>query len=134
LLADITMEAGDVYMIEIIKTIIVCRDRAKVDVAIMSDMAREDMKAHGDLPEGAVFFNRPLNDDELRADLQTYCVRGRSSSTTALLQRLKTTAVIALSPAWMIHLSSCLLSTIFCNNRTLNRSVTNTGHGRCSKK
>ena len=128
------MEAGDVYMIEMIKIIIGCHGRVKIDVVIMSDMPREDMKAHGDLPEGAVFFNRPLNDDALRADLQTYCVRGRSSSTTALLQRLKTTAVIALSHAWMIHLSSCLLSTIFCNNRTLDRSVTNIGHGRCSKK
>lgn len=73
LLVDIVMEGIDGY--EVINTVLGHPDLADMHIAILSSLTREDMAARGGVPDGVVFFSKPINYDELRGYLRACCAQ-----------------------------------------------------------
>lgn len=71
LLADIVMEGIDGY--EVISTILSHSKLADMDIAILSSLTVEALDMRGGIPEGVVFFGKPVNYDELRGYLRACC-------------------------------------------------------------
>ncbi|MEO5935058.1 MAG: response regulator [Duganella sp.] len=72
-LADIVMAGMDGY--EVINTILAYPQLADVNIAILSSMSPADLEARGGVPEGVVFFAKPVNYDELRGYLRACCAQ-----------------------------------------------------------
>lgn len=73
LLADIVMEGLDGY--EVIRTILGYPELADMHIAILSGLAPEALAARGGVPDGVVFFAKPVNFDELRGYLRACCAQ-----------------------------------------------------------
>ncbi|MBB5198393.1 response regulator [Glaciimonas immobilis] len=73
LLADIVMEGIDGY--EVINTILGYPHLAAVNIAILSSLSPAELKARGGIPDGVVFFSKPMNYDELRGYLRACCAQ-----------------------------------------------------------
>lgn len=73
LLADIVMDGLDGY--EMIKTILGYPELAEMHIAILSGLAPEALAARGGVPDGVVFFSKPVNFDELRGYLRACCAQ-----------------------------------------------------------
>lgn len=73
LLADIMMEGIDGY--EVIKTIQGHPQLADMNIAIISSLSAAEIAERGGVPEGVVFFNKPVNYDELRGYLRACCAQ-----------------------------------------------------------
>lgn len=71
LLADIVMEGIDGY--EVIKTIQTYPGLADMDIAILSSLTGAEIEKRGGIPNGVVFFEKPINYDELRGYLRACC-------------------------------------------------------------
>ncbi|WP_293779397.1 excisionase family DNA-binding protein [uncultured Oxalicibacterium sp.] len=72
-LADIVMEGLDGY--EVINTILGYPALADVNIAILSSLSEKDLEARGGIPEGVVFFRKPVNYDELCGYLRACCAQ-----------------------------------------------------------
>jgi excisionase family DNA binding protein len=73
LLADIVMEGIDGY--EVIKTIQTYPGLADMDIAILSSLTIAEIEQRGGIPNGVVFFGKPINYDELRGYLRACCAQ-----------------------------------------------------------
>lgn len=73
LLADIMMDGIDGY--EVVKTILADPHLAHIQIAILSSMDQEQLQARGGVPDGVVFFSKPVNYDELRGYLRACCAQ-----------------------------------------------------------
>lgn len=73
LLADIVMEGMDGY--EVIKTIFGYPELADMHIAIVSALTPEALDARGGVPDGVVFFTKPVNFDELRGFVRACCAQ-----------------------------------------------------------
>ncbi|MGV8892464.1 MAG: response regulator [Burkholderiaceae bacterium] len=73
LLADIVMEGIDGY--EVINTVLGHPDLADMHIAILSNLTPQDMETRGGVPDGVVFFSKPINYDELRGYLRACCAQ-----------------------------------------------------------
>lgn len=73
LLADIMMEGMDGY--ELVKTILGDPELGAVQVAMLSALPEADLQARGGVPQGVVFFSKPVNFDELRGYIKACCAR-----------------------------------------------------------
>lgn len=73
LLADIVMDGIDGY--EVISTILGHPELADMNIAILSSLTPEDLDARGGVPDGVVFFSKPVNYDELRGYLRACCAQ-----------------------------------------------------------
>ncbi len=73
LLADIMMDGIDGY--EVVTTILSYPDLAQMNIAILSGMPPDDIAARGGVPDGVVFFEKPVNYDELRGFLRACCAQ-----------------------------------------------------------
>lgn len=71
LLADIVMEGIDGY--EVIKTILGYPELAEMNIAIVSSLEPEAIERRGGVPDGVVFFPKPVNFDELRGYVRACC-------------------------------------------------------------
>ncbi|KAB8062951.1 MULTISPECIES: response regulator [Janthinobacterium] len=71
LLADIIMEGIDGY--EVIRTILDDPLLADMHIAMLSSLSPEELDARGGVPQGVVFFAKPVNYDELRGYLRACC-------------------------------------------------------------
>lgn len=79
LLADIMMDGIDGY--EVVRTILTYPELADMNIAILSSLTQEELNVRGGIPKGVVFFNKPVNYDELRGYLRACCAqRERVSS------------------------------------------------------
>lgn len=72
-LADIMMEGIDGY--EVVTTILTYPDLADINIAIVSGLTQRDIAARGGVPAGVVFFEKPVNYDELRGYLRACCAQ-----------------------------------------------------------
>src|SRR5450830_281688 len=72
-LADIVMEGIDGY--EVISTILSYPSLSDINIAILSSLAPEELEARGGIPEGVVFFRKPVNYDELSGYLRACCAQ-----------------------------------------------------------
>lgn len=72
-LADIMMEGIDGY--EVVTTILTYPDLAEINIAIVSGLTPQEMAARGGVPAGVVFFEKPVNYDELRGYLRACCAQ-----------------------------------------------------------
>lgn len=72
-LADIVMAGIDGY--EVINTILSYPALAETNVAIVSGLSLAELNARGGVPEGVVFFAKPVNFDELRGYLRACCAQ-----------------------------------------------------------
>ena len=68
LLADIVMEGIDGF--EVVRTVMTDPELADVSIAILSGLPANELAARGGVPEGVVFFPKPINYDELRGYLR----------------------------------------------------------------
>ena len=73
LLTDIMMEGIDGY--EVMTTILSYRELSQMSIAILSCMGQEEITKRGGIPEGVVFFEKPINYDELRGYLRACCAQ-----------------------------------------------------------
>lgn len=73
LLADIVMEGIDGY--EVIKTIFGYPELAEMNIAIVSSLDQEALEKRGGIPDGVVFFRKPVNFDELRGYVRACCAQ-----------------------------------------------------------
>jgi len=73
LLADIVMDGIDGY--EVITTILGYPHLADMNIAILSSLTPEQLAHRGGIPEGVVFFSKPVNYDELRGYLRACCAQ-----------------------------------------------------------
>ncbi|MYN43320.1 response regulator [Duganella sp. FT109W] len=73
LLADIVMDGMDGY--ELINTILEDRQLRPMHIAILSGLDQQALQARGGLPRGVVFFQKPVNYDELRGYLRACCAQ-----------------------------------------------------------
>ena len=73
LLTDIMMDGIDGY--EIVTTILSYRDLAQMNIAILSGMDQDEITKRGGIPDGVVFFAKPINYDELRGYLRACCAQ-----------------------------------------------------------
>lgn len=80
LLADIVMDGIDGY--EVISTILRYPELADMNIAILSGLKPEDLEARGGVPDGVVFFSKPVNYDELRGYLRAYCAQKMRARST----------------------------------------------------
>lgn len=79
LLADIVMEGIDGY--EVISTILGNPELADMNIAILSSLTPAELEVRGGVPDGVIFFRKPVNYDELRGYLRACCAqkaRGRN--------------------------------------------------------
>lgn len=72
-LADIVMSGIDGY--EVISTILSYPELSDINVAILSGLSLAELEARGGVPEGVVFFSKPINYDELRGYLRACCAQ-----------------------------------------------------------
>jgi len=72
-LADIVMDGIDGY--EVITTILGYPALADINIAILSSLSPEELEARGGVPEGVVFFAKPVNYDELCGYLRACCAQ-----------------------------------------------------------
>lgn len=72
-LADIVMDGIDGY--EVISTILGYPSLSDINIAILSSLAPEELDARGGIPEGVVFFRKPVNYDELSGYLRACCAQ-----------------------------------------------------------
>jgi excisionase family DNA binding protein len=72
-LADIVMDGIDGY--EVITTILSYPSLSDINIAIVSSLAPEELDARGGIPEGVVFFRKPVNYDELSGYLRACCAQ-----------------------------------------------------------
>ncbi len=72
-LADIVMDGIDGY--EVISTILGYPSLSDINIAILSSLAPEELDARGGVPEGVVFFRKPVNYDELAGYLRACCAQ-----------------------------------------------------------
>lgn len=83
LLLDIVMERIDGY--EIVKTVLSNPELRHIDIAILTALSRDELDARGGLPEGVLFFQKPIVFEELRGFLRGCAARkARESRLTAL--------------------------------------------------
>jgi excisionase family DNA binding protein len=68
LLADIVMEGIDGF--EVVRTVMTDPELADVSIAILSGLPADELAVRGGVPEGVVFFPKPINYDELRGYLR----------------------------------------------------------------
>ncbi|MDY7547905.1 response regulator [Glaciimonas sp. Gout2] len=80
LLADIVMDGIDGY--EVINTILRYPELAHMNIAILSSLTPEELNLRGGVPEGVVFFSKPMNYDELRGYLRACCAQNVVRSVT----------------------------------------------------
>jgi excisionase family DNA binding protein len=73
LLADIVMEGIDGY--EVIKTILGYPELADMNIAIVSSLEPDALEQRGGVPDGVVFFPKPVNFDELRGYVRACCAQ-----------------------------------------------------------
>lgn len=73
LLADIVMEGIDGY--EVIKTILGYPELADMNIAIVSSLEPDALEQRGGVPDGVVFFQKPVNFDELRGYVRACCAQ-----------------------------------------------------------
>lgn len=73
-LVDILMEGIDGY--EVVNTILRYSELADVNIAILSSLSPQALDARGGVPKGVVFFEKPINFDELRGYLRACCAQG----------------------------------------------------------
>lgn len=73
LLADIVMEGIDGY--EVIKTIFGYPELADMNIAIVSSLEPDALTQRGGVPDGVVFFPKPVNFDELRGYVRACCAQ-----------------------------------------------------------
>ncbi|MBB3214263.1 excisionase family DNA binding protein [Herbaspirillum sp. Sphag1AN] len=72
-LADIVMDGIDGY--EVISTILSYPSLADINIAILSSLSEEELQSRGGIPEGVVFFRKPVNYDELSGYLRACCAQ-----------------------------------------------------------
>jgi excisionase family DNA binding protein len=72
-LADIVMDGIDGY--EVISTILSYPALADINIAILSSLTPQELEARGGIPEGVVFFSKPINYDELCGYLRACCAQ-----------------------------------------------------------
>lgn len=77
-LADIVMAGIDGY--EVINTILSYPALAETNIAILSALSTSDLEARGGVPDGVVFFGKPINFDELRGYLRACCAQSARRS------------------------------------------------------
>lgn len=73
LLVDIMMEGMDGY--ELINTILADSHLRPMHIAILSGLDHEALQKRGGVPRGVVFFQKPVNFDELRGYLRACCAQ-----------------------------------------------------------
>jgi excisionase family DNA binding protein len=73
LLADIMMEGIDGY--EVVRTILADQQLRATHVAIVSGMAQHELDERGGVPDGVVYFSKPVNFDELRGYVRACCAQ-----------------------------------------------------------
>jgi len=73
LLVDILMEGMDGY--ELINTILADSHLRPMHIAILSGLDHEALQTRGGVPRGVVFFQKPVNFDELRGYLRACCAQ-----------------------------------------------------------
>ena len=73
LLVDIMMEGMDGY--ELINTILADSHLRPMHIAILSGLDHEALQQRGGVPRGVVFFQKPVNFDELRGYLRACCAQ-----------------------------------------------------------
>jgi excisionase family DNA binding protein len=73
LLADIMMDGMDGY--ELINTILTDPQLRPMHIAILSGLDPAALTARGGLPPGVVYFQKPVNYDELRGYLRACCAQ-----------------------------------------------------------
>ncbi|MDY7578227.1 response regulator [Herbaspirillum sp. RTI4] len=73
LLADIVMDGIDGY--EVVSTILGYPELADMSIAILSGLSDEEIAARGGVPDGVVFFSKPVNFDELYGYLRACCAQ-----------------------------------------------------------
>ena len=72
-LTDIVMEGIDGY--EVINTILGYPSLSDMHIAILSSLDEQTLAARGGIPEGVVFFSKPINFDELSGYLRACCAQ-----------------------------------------------------------
>jgi excisionase family DNA binding protein len=72
-LTDIVMEGIDGY--ELLNTIVNDPQLRPMHIAILSALQETDLDERGGLPPGVVFFDKPINYDELRGYLRACCAQ-----------------------------------------------------------
>jgi excisionase family DNA binding protein len=77
-LADIVMDGIDGY--EVVKTILGYPELDDVSIAILSSLSEDELQDRGGLPPGVVFFQKPVNFDEIRGYLRSCCARKERQS------------------------------------------------------
>ena len=70
-LTDIVMDGMDGY--EVVTTILSYPDLSNMHIAILSSQTPEQIDARGGVPEGVLFFQKPINYDELRGYMRACC-------------------------------------------------------------
>jgi len=73
LLVDIMMEGMDGY--ELINTLLADSHLRPMHIAILSGLDRAALQQRGGVPRGVVFFQKPVNYDELRGYLRACCAQ-----------------------------------------------------------
>lgn len=73
LLSDIVMEGIDGY--EVVNTIMGYPELSEMNIAILSGLTVQELEKRGGIPEGVVFFAKPINFDELRGYLRACCAQ-----------------------------------------------------------
>ncbi len=73
LLADIVMEGMDGY--ELVKAVLANPQLVDTDIAILTSLSEEELAARGGIPQGTVYFAKPINFDELRGYVRACCAR-----------------------------------------------------------
>lgn len=81
LLADIMMDGIDGY--EVVRTILTYPELADMNIAIVSSLSVEELEARGGVPDGVLFFSKPVNYDELRGYLRACCAKKMSHARSA---------------------------------------------------
>lgn len=73
LLADIMMDGIDGY--EVVSTILSYPDLSDMHIAILSSLSVAELGERGGIPNGVVYFGKPVNYDELRGYLRACCAQ-----------------------------------------------------------
>ncbi|MFT5588667.1 MAG: excisionase family DNA binding protein [Bradyrhizobium sp.] len=73
LLADVIMDGIDGY--EVVTTILGYPDLSDIHIAILSSLNEAELSERGGIPNGVVYFSKPINYDELRGYLRACCAQ-----------------------------------------------------------
>lgn len=82
LLVDIVMDGIDGY--EVINTIMAYPELADIHIAIITSLSADALVLRGGIPAGVVYFQKPVNYDELRGYLRACCAHKLRAKTTIL--------------------------------------------------